>query len=344
MFGVPVLALRAGVSFLVVAGLALALQDRDELPGKRWELAEPHTPEQRTAASLENFEQHACAECHAQIAEEWAATRHAMAWVNSVYQKELESITKPSKCHSCHAPQPVLLTGVSKRPKTRETDLHFGVDCNACHRGADDVMHGPRGTEVAAHASVRDENFSGLGSNELCLGCHSRSIGPVIGIGRDFDDAELEDAGYSCVECHMAPVQRPMATQKSGGAPTRARAGRSHLLQTPRDASFLRQAFELRVMELDGVLGLRIANRAGHRVPGSNDRVLDFTIQLPLAGEPVPTVHELQVSREEPLRVREEFWIPFGAPLSGPPHVRAVHTAKSLSGPVVFLDEDVPLP
>jgi hypothetical protein len=57
----------------------------------------------------------------------------------------------------------------------------------------------------------------------------------------------------------MAPVADP----GSEGPPRR-----SHALQTPRDPTFLRRAFAVRLDRSGGGTALVVENRAGHRVPG----------------------------------------------------------------------------
>ena len=284
-----------------------------------------------------------CARCHELIAREWASTRHAQAWNEELYQEELETIRKKSKCTSCHAPEPLLVAGITKRPKTRATDVHLGVGCDACHLGPSGAMHGPWGAETAAHASVRDELFSELGSNELCLSCHSRSVGPVIGIGLDFDDEDLGERGYSCVGCHMAPVERPVATDPESGAVLAVRAGRSHLLQHPRDPSFLRQAFRIEARRAEGGAVFSLANRAGHRIPGLNDREILFRIELLDANGEVLVLDSLEVTREEPIELGETLELPLSAVGADVLRVRATHEAKSLERAVQFLDERIPL-
>ena len=311
-------------------------------PGTEWNLLPPNPVAQKTKDTLEGFEKHACAACHQTIAKEWAATRHAQAWVESLYIEELAKVRKPAKCHGCHAPRPLLITGVSKKPKLRSVDPHFGVDCNACHLDANGAVHGPTGIATEAHVSVQSGLFTDTGSNELCYGCHSRSIGPVIGIARDFDDEDLGDSGFSCVGCHMASAERPVANDPETGVAGPLRPGRSHALQTPRDPHFLRQAFDLRVEQRQTIKGLVIANRAGHRVPGLNDRVLQFELEALGADNSVLKAETLTISRETPLDLGEELWfvLPAGAENA---RVRAKHTAKSLECAVLFCDESLPV-
>ena len=78
-------------------------------------------------------------------------------------------------------------------------------------------------------------------SSELCAVCHKTNIGPVVGIAKDYFASKQAERGRTCVGCHMAKVERAWADGE--GVPVRV--GRSHAIQTPRDPSFLRQAFAL---------------------------------------------------------------------------------------------------
>lgn len=315
-------------------------QDSESLlPARDWKLGVP-APVAEVATPLNpKWNEHACAECHEVIAREWAETRHGQAWNEEVYQEELATIKKQSKCTSCHAPEPLLVNGIDERVVVRDTDLHFGVDCNSCHLGPDGVIQGPWGAATDAHPSKQNELFGTVTSNELCLPCHSRSVGPVIGIGRDFDDAELADQGFTCVGCHMAPVERRIAT----GDELTARPGRSHRLQTPRDPGFLRQAFRIEASRTEAGALIEISNRAGHRVPGLNDRFLVFELELRSGADEVLVRDSLEISRSEPLRVAETLSLELEAPGAARLHVRGVHEAESLSEDVVFVDESLEL-
>ena len=224
-----------------------------------------------------------CARCHADIAREWAVTAHAHAWIDPVYRKALEDKRRPESCHGCHIPTPLLQEPeerFGKKPLPRAADeeaLELGIGCNACHAGPEGAIHGPFGAPTEAHASVQDARFQGTGSNALCGACHRTSVGPVIGVAKDFEEAGLEARGMSCAGCHMQAVERPLGTDAAGAA-TEARAGRSHALQTPRDASFLAQAFALEARREGGGAVLAIRNRAGHRVPGLVGRRMVFAV------------------------------------------------------------------
>lgn len=330
---------KASVLLLCLSVLAAAREEPDVLPGKRWSLETPAAVSEVTTKINPAWREIDCARCHEAIALEWAESRHGQAWNEEVYQQELAKIKKRSKCTSCHAPQPLLVNGIDERVVVREENPHWGVDCNSCHLGADGSIQGPFGAATDAHASTKNALFSTKGSNELCLSCHSRSVGPVIGIGRDFDDAELADRDYACVSCHMAPVTRRIAS----GDELPERIGRSHRLQTPRDPSFLRQAFEWSAVATEEGARFTLSNRAGHRIPGLNDRILTFDLELLDEQGKKLASDFVEISRSEAIGVAERVELELLGLGAHALRVKGTHEAASLSAAVVFLEETLPL-
>ena len=330
---------------LVVAAGAANHAQEPELPGRSWKLAAPTSVADRTTQVNPAAGELDCIRCHPTIVAEWAATRHAQAWNEEVFQEELAEIRRPKKCHSCHAPEPLLVLGVDAPPKVREAARHLGVDCNACHLGPEGAMHGPFGVDSSAHTSVADELFTSARSNELCIGCHKKSVGPVLGIAKDFTDAKLGERGYSCVGCHMAALSRPIATDPAGTEIYPERLGRSHLLQHPRDPSFLRQSFGREVARTPEGVRVAIHNRAGHRLPGLADRRLVFTIELVDAAGSALASEERLVSRNEqlPLGAHLDMTLP-ALEAAHAVHILGRHSAESLTETVTFLDEHIELP
>lgn len=225
-------------------------------------------------ARLTDLQAGACATCHAEVSAEWAASAHGLAWVDETYQAALKNKLRPDLCYGCHAPERLLAGLLGSRPGARATARERGVDCESCHADGSDTILGPRGTPVAAHPSAASEHLSLPGSNALCSACHATTIGPVIGIAKDFQQAGLAERGLSCVACHMAPVERVWAD----GAPPRT--GRSHALQTPRDPAFLRRAFALEFHADEPRSRVVLCNQAGHRIPGLIGRELTFRFEL----------------------------------------------------------------
>jgi len=237
--------------------------------GEPWELAAPAPVPDGRPGELDRLDGLACTECHERIVREWAATAHALSWVDELYRSALEDRRRPETCHACHVPAPLHGEELARRPVARDDGRHFGVSCEACHLGPGGAMLGPRGLPAEAHASARSETMLGTGSNALCATCHRTTVGPVIGVAKDLEGSEQEAGGRTCVGCHMHQRAR------ADGTP-----GRSHLLQTPRDPAFLRRAFEVSVESRPRETIVTLANRAGHRVPGLVGRELVFAAEL----------------------------------------------------------------
>lgn len=287
-------------------------------------------------ARLAGLAGYGCAECHAEVTGEWAASAHGLAWVDEEYVASLADKKRPELCHGCHAPEPLLAGLLAGRPDARAERRELGVHCESCHQDSGGAMLGPRGTSVAAHASKASEHMRAPGSNELCSSCHATNIGPVLGIAKDFHAAGLAERGLSCVGCHMAPLERSWAT----GAP--ARLGRSHALQTPRDPAFLRLAFARTLANADGKSVVTITNQAGHRVPGLVGRRLVFRAELLDAAGARLELRELEFDERAYLPVDGTRQIAF--PRAGAAvRLLGLHHDPRAREPVTFLDETLSL-
>ncbi len=317
--------MRLEIPALLVLGLAI-----QEEP---WPLSKPAPAVPLRPERLAELAGYACASCHAEVADEWAATAHGIAWIDEVYQDALKDKRRPESCHGCHAPENLFGLAELARPKVREGDRSLGVSCETCHAGAGGVVLGPRGTPVDAHPSQAPPSLSIPGSSELCASCHSTNIGPVIGVAKDFVASDPEGRLRSCVGCHMAPVERKWASGE--GVPLRS--GRSHALQTPRDPSFLRRAFQAS-WRTDGRNRVVIANRAGHRVPGLIGREIRFQAEVLDASGAAIERAELRLDATAYLPVDARVEIPLAKAGSA---LRLVgeHLDPRAEKPVVFLDE-----
>lgn len=272
-------ALRVLVASLGWASLvwasAAALDDPwpRAMPG----LKDPAPADDGRPARLAPLDEVTCTECHGQIVEQWSATSHAMAWVDELYQEEIADRKKPEGCHGCHAPVPLHSAELGSKPDARADHRRLGVSCESCHLASDGAMLGPTGAATDAHGSRRSESMTSAGSNALCISCHRTTVGPVIGIAKDFESSELPSKGATCVGCHFA-VEREVDFE--GGK----RKVYSHEVQTPRDPAFLALAFGL-TLRVEGAKSIvRVENRAGHRVPGLIGREIEFAAQALDAG------------------------------------------------------------
>lgn len=259
------LALLAAATAALTFAVSAAVLPQSEEPA--WDLAAPAPQVPLRPALLERAKESTCASCHSEILAEWSASAHALAWVDEVYREEIADRNRPELCHGCHIPQPLLAqAALPERPVARAEEaqaLDLGISCESCHLGPEGVILGPRGTSTEAHPTRASELLAER-SSQLCAVCHSTNIGPVIGIAKDFEASGQAARGRSCAGCHLAVVETAFAD----GADVPVRKGRSHAVQTPRDPSFARRAFVPSLVREGGRVAVRVANAAGHRVPG----------------------------------------------------------------------------
>jgi len=314
-------------------------------------------PADARGVPLEGLDRITCNRCHADVVAEWATTLHGRAWVDEPYREELAEVRRQESCHNCHIPEPLHLQlgadgAIPQKPKPRDAtlrdvpipdvDAHFGVSCESCHRGPDDSILGPHGAPTEAHKSLKHASFLPESKSALCIACHATTVGPVIGIAKDFVDTDQAAKGRSCVGCHMAPVERPPAHEE-GKPALPARAGRSHALQTPRDPGFLARAFDLAVERRGDKVVLRIANACGHRIPGRIGRVIRLDAQLldAAGGLVAKGTHAIETKRSLAADATVEIEL-----AGAGTHVRVLgtHEAPALPDEVGFLDVLLPLP
>jgi len=301
-----------------------------------WPLQPPAPVPDGRPEKLARASELACAECHAAQVAEWAGTTHALAWENEPYQEELQGRKKAESCHGCHAPvalhgaDDALLTG---KPEARKEARHLGVSCESCHLATDGALLGPTGAATDKHATRKGASFGAAGSNALCASCHRTTVGPVIGLARDFEQSAGAAEGATCVGCHMAP-RADVAVE--GGT----RTVRSHALQTPRDPAFLALGFELALALDASSPALRVRNRAGHRVPGLIGRELEFVATaLDAAGAELGR-ETLTLTTESYLPVDESVDLALPARTA---RVRVLgrHHDPRLEKPVTFLEREL---
>jgi hypothetical protein len=339
-----------------VAGFLLLTQT----PAPRPPPADLRVPEPKDdrAAELEGWRDGiTCAKCHEDVTREWSTSLHGRAWVDAPYRAELEEVRRQESCHNCHIPEPLHLQlgadgALPQKPKPRDAtlrdvplpdvDAHFGVSCESCHRGPDDTILGPRGVPTDAHASRKHASFLPESNSALCIACHATTVGPVIGIAKDFAETGQHARGASCVGCHMAPIERP-AAREEGKPALPPRAGRSHALQTPRDPAFLARAFELRAERRGAGVVLVVANACGHRVPGRIGRTLTLTAELVGDdGQVVATEkHVIETKRALPADGTVEIEL---AGSGAKVRVKGVHESPSLDDEVEFLGLEIRVP
>ena len=110
-------------------------------------------------------------------------------------------------CDPCHAPQPILITGIGKMPKLREADRDSGVSCLVCHVDAKGAMHGPPASvDAVVHANITDKAHQT--PIELCGSCHGQPSVPKYNQLASFKHSPAEKAGKNCATCHMPAIKR----------------------------------------------------------------------------------------------------------------------------------------
>ncbi len=333
-------------SALLIAGLAAASAGAALPPRQGLELSEPAPAVQLDPPLLPDAAQVRCADCHAAVAAEWAATAHAVAWLDHAYQAALADRTRPELCAGCHVPEPLFAGGeLARQPKARpetgaETRDH-GITCASCHQGSGEAVLGPRGSQTPAHPTAASPYMTAERSAELCAGCHKTNIGPVVGIAKDFPESQAAKSGGNCVGCHMRELERPWANAADGSpdAAVTAHKGRSHALQTPRDPAFLRQAFALSYKVEGNATTVTIKNRTGHRVPGLQGRALTFRFEA-LKGGASAAKGELVLDVRAYLPVDGERTVTLAAAADAV-KVHAEHLDPRAPAPVVFLEGEV---
>lgn len=191
-----------------------------------------------------------CAECHAPVYEEWKASWHAQAWTDAEVRKQSDDFAN-SDCIDCHAPQPVLETGVGKRVLPRSTRRVEGVDCIACHQASGGRM---AGTIDHPSAPCRPVAQRDLIRPEFCSGCHDQH--GTVQQWRASRFAVPGDGYKDCLTCHM-PYR--------GGDPSK---GRDHTMHGGHDLALLQAAVTLQIESAGGVPVAVVENvGAGHNFP-----------------------------------------------------------------------------
>jgi hypothetical protein len=151
------------------------------------------------------------------------------------------------KCQSCHAPEPVLATGLYQPPVLRTEDVASGVNCLSCHAMTDARTVAAARTVV--DAPCRPVAVSALVSGQACATCH-------VAIHKDWTESRYAAEGKTCQTCHMPP--------RGEGANER-----SHLCVGAYDDALVRSGARLESRMEGSELLVRTTNHAtGHNFPG----------------------------------------------------------------------------
>ncbi len=223
-----------------------------------------------------------CAGCHGEIYREWRQDQHAGAWTDDAFKRFSEDYARV-ECLSCHAPRPMLETGIAGAPLLRAANRESGVDCIACHV-KDGKTHGTLGSGASC-GGVLDPQ---LKTSQACFHCHS-----AHNLFKEFLASEQAARGMTCQDCHMENVTRAVA---DGQPPRRTRR---HLFHGGgHDTQALKKTLKLE-LAIDGQeLVVTVANiGAAHGVPGEiNNRIV--ILEVLLGRETAGAYEELAAHRE----------------------------------------------
>ena len=151
-----------------------------------------------------------CAECHSKQYEEWTASIHALAFVDPVYQGELNKAVKAAgheisrQCEGCHTAAGVV-TGEIKGPGlTGLSDMAMaGVSCDVCHSVSGTThwqtpSHEPEnGSLVLTPGTIRD-------GEEVLLKHGPNSATDLCGMGfHECVESDLHLQSDLCAGCHQ---------------------------------------------------------------------------------------------------------------------------------------------
>lgn len=220
------------------------------------------------------FKDGKCKSCHPAIWREWEKSMHAQAWSDEIYQAAVKQVANREKsCDPCHAPEPILVTGIGKMPKLRTVQRESGVSCLVCHLDSNGAMQGPPASaETNFHANITNPIYKS--PTKLCATCHGQPSVPEHDQVSSFLESSFATEKKSCATCHMPVVNRVQSI-----ASYERIKGRKHTWLGSRSVSQLKNAATLKVEFANKKATLVLQNRAGHLLPGGTLRiiVLDIT-------------------------------------------------------------------
>jgi nitrate/TMAO reductase-like tetraheme cytochrome c subunit len=188
-----------------------------------------------------------CQACHADVFAEWSGSQHAQSWVNPAV-RALSNDFANTDCIDCHAPRPVLETGLANRVLPRESRRNEGVDCIACHQLPNGRMAGTLQRDDVVCQPFATVDLSRV---EYCAPCHDQHK-----TVEQWRGTEYAQQGIGCVDCHM-PFR--------GGDPNR---GRDHAMHGGHSIELVRSAVALDAKRSGATIVASVTNvAAGHHFP-----------------------------------------------------------------------------
>jgi nitrate/TMAO reductase-like tetraheme cytochrome c subunit len=247
-----------------------------------------------------------CRGCHEEIYLEWQQDRHSKAWTGALYT-EISNNHQDPTCWPCHAPRPILETGINSPAEARKNFREAGITCITCHRRGRHVVgpiEDPQDTpEVTADCGpVYDADFpvdrpdARETTIAFCGVCHN-----LHGTHKEFRASKYYAEGKTCLSCHMGvEVMGPVA---KGGKP---RLRRVHTMPGAHSPEMLKKGMEFSAKRDGARIVARVTNKgAGHKIPtDARHRSIDLRIAFFDAfGQPVPVPHPESGVLEREVRI-----------------------------------------
>ena len=232
-------------------------------------------PANRVTEAYQGFQEGKCKSCHPAIWREWENSMHAKAWIDEIYQEIASQIKdRETKCDQCHAPQPILITGVGKMPKLRDEQREAGISCLVCHLDAEGAMHGPPASaETYFHANVTNPIYTA--PTTLCSTCHGQPTVPEHDQVSSFLNSKFAEENKSCATCHMPVVNRLQSTVSYESI-----KGRKHTWRGSRSVAQLRRAATLQLEITPEKVDVKLQSKTGHILPGGTLRTIILDAKL----------------------------------------------------------------
>ena len=231
--------------------------------------------ENRVIEAYQGFQEGKCKSCHPAIWREWENSMHAKAWVDEIYQEIASQVKdREIKCDQCHAPQPILITGIGEMPKLRNKQREAGVSCLVCHLDAEGAMQGPPASaETYFHANVTNPIYTA--PTTLCSTCHGQLTVPEHDQVSSFLNSKFAEGDKSCATCHMPVVNRLQST-----ASYESIKGRKHTWRGSRSVAQLRRAASLQLEITPEKVSVKLQSKTGHILPGGTLRTIILEAKL----------------------------------------------------------------
>jgi len=240
----------------VLAGLAAAcFAPEEDGPARHavtLELVDGSAARPAPGRHLDVMESAFCASCHPDIYAEHEQSTHGRAFTDEEVRLATARFAHQD-CIVCHTPRPIFETGIGQNPKRRHHGLAEGNTCMTCHWRPEYDYGG-----FVGGAQCQDAFHPDVGTVEACASCHRNHGTPYQWAASPTGEV----TGRTCIDCHMAPVERPIAV----GGPVRE--VRPHGFPGSRSVEQVNKAYEYSAaLEGDHVV-VKVKNTgAGHNFP-----------------------------------------------------------------------------